>query len=109
MIKAFKDFEVYNLSYTKAMEIFFLTGKFPEEETYSQPSGAKRTSENNFKVQFGALGSAAQTQNWILFAKDSGYITVAESELFNNKLDTIGKMLTKLHQHWKSSLPASSL
>lgn len=126
MIKSFKDLEVYNLSYTMAMEIFFLTRKFPKEEVYSLTSQiirssrsissnivegwAKRTYENKFKVQLvDALGSSAETQNWILFAKDCGYITVEEFELFNNKLDIIGKMLTKLHQNWKSSLPASSL
>lgn len=126
MIKSFKDLEVYNLSYTLAMEIFFLTKKFPKEEVYSLTSQiirssrsissnivegwAKRTYENKFKVQLiDALGSTAETQNWILFAKDCGYITVEEFELFNSKLDTIGKMLTKLHQNWKSSVPASSL
>ena len=108
------------------MEIFFLTKKFPKEEVYSLTSQiirssrsissnivegwAKRTYENKFKVQLiDALGSTAETQNWILFAKDCGYITVEEFELFNSKLDTIGKMLTKLHQNWKSSVPASSL
>lgn len=126
MIKSFKDLEVYNLSYTLAMEIFILTRKFPKEETYSLTSQiirssrsissnivegwAKRTYENKFKLQLvDALGSAAETQNWILFAKDCGYITVEEFELFNNKLDTIDKMLTKLNQNWKSSLPASNL
>ena len=126
MIKSFRDLEVYNLSYTLAMEIFILTRKFPKEETYSLTSQiirssrsissnlvegwAKRTYENKFKLQLvDALGSAAETQNWILFAKDCGYITVEEFELFNNKLDTIGKMLTKLNQNWKSSLPASNL
>jgi four helix bundle protein len=95
MIKSFKDLEVYNLSYTMAMEIFFLTKKFPKEEVYSLTSQiirssrsissnivegwAKRTYENKFKVQLvDALGSSEETQNWILFAKDCGYITVED-------------------------------
>jgi four helix bundle protein len=126
MIKSFKDLEVYNLSYQVAMDIFFLTKKFPKEELYSLTSQivrssrsvssnivegwAKRTYENKFKLQLvDALGSCAETQNWILFAKDCGYITTEEFESFNERLELIGKMLTKLHQNWKSNPPTSNL
>jgi len=126
MIKSFKDLEVYNLSYKVAMDIFFQTRKFPKEELYSLTSQivrssrsissnivegwAKRVYENKFKVHLvDALGSAAETQNWILFAKDCGYITIEEFESFSDRLDQIGRMFTKLHQNWKSNLPASNI
>jgi len=126
MIKSFKDLEVYNLSYQVAMDIFFRSRKFPKEELYSLTSQivrssrsissnivegwAKRVYENKFKLHLvDALGSAAETQNWILFAKDCGYINNEEFVLFNDKIEQIGRMLTKLHQNWKTNLPASKI
>lgn len=104
MIKSFKDLEVYNLSYQVAMDIFSHTRKFPKEELYSLTSQivrssrsissnivegwAKRVYENKFKVHLvDALGSTAETQNWILFAKDCGYLTIDEFQSFNDKLE----------------------
>jgi four helix bundle protein len=126
MIKSFKDLEVYNLSYQVAMDIFFLTRKFPKEELYSLTSQivrssrsissnivegwAKRTYENKFKLQLvDALGSCAETQNWMLFAKDCNYISTEDFQLYYEKLDQIGRMLTKLHQNWKTNPPTSIL
>jgi len=120
MIKSFHDLEVYNLSYGIAMEIFRLTKTFPKEELYSLTSQivrssrsissnivegwAKRIYENKFKVHLiDSLGSTAETANWILFAKDCKYITQDQFNTLNEKLDRIGKMLTKLHQNWKST------
>lgn len=119
MIKSYKDLDVYNLSYQLAMDIFFLTKKFPKEELYSLTSQvvrssrsissnivegwAKRIYPKKFKTQLvDALGSSAETQNWISFSKDCGYISEQQFDEYSSKLDHIGKMLTKLHQNWKS-------
>jgi four helix bundle protein len=124
MIKSYQDLDVYKLSYGIAMEIFGLTRTFPKEELYSLTSQiirssrsissnivegwAKRTYENKFKVHLvDAMGSFAETQNWINFAKDCNYITNQDFDTIKNKLDHTGKMLTKLHQNWKSS-PSSN-
>jgi four helix bundle protein len=124
MIKSYNDLEVYKLSYAIAMEIFFLSKKFPKEELYSLTSQiirssrsisgnivegwAKRTHEKKFKLHLvDALGSAAETQNWISFARDCEYISIEEFQIFNDKLEVIGRMLTKLHQNWKT--PTSNL
>lgn len=107
------------------MDIFELAKAFPREELYSLTSQiirssrsissnivegwAKRTYENKFKVHLvDAMGSCAKTQNWINFAKNCNYITNQDFDTINNKLDQTGKMLTKLHQNWKSS-PSSNL
>jgi len=120
MIKSFHDLEVYNLSYETAMDIFHITSRFPKEEIYSLTSQmvrssrsissnivegwAKRTYENKFKVHLiDSLGSTAETVNWILFAKDCKYMTQEQFDSLTEKLDRIGKMLTKLHQNWKST------
>jgi four helix bundle protein len=121
MIKSYEDLDVYQFSYKVAMEIFELAKEFPKEELYSLTSQiirssrsvssnivegwAKRTYENKFKVHLiDALGSNAETQNWIRFAKDCNYITSDTYHSYYSKLDQIGKMLTKLHQNWKSNI-----
>jgi four helix bundle protein len=119
MIKSYKDLEVFNLSYAMAIEIFQLSKAFPKEETYSLTSQvvrssrsisaniaegwAKRIHEKKFKLHLiDALGSAAETQNWIQFAKDCNYLNEKDYQSLTGKLDQIGKMLTKLHQNWKT-------
>ena len=100
------------------MEIYFLSKRFPKEEMYSLTSQiirssrsissniaegwAKREFENVFKQYLiHSLGSCAETQNWLSFAKDCQYISLEEYGAFNEKLDQIGKMLNKLYQNWK--------
>ncbi len=119
MIKSYKDLDVYNISYEMAMNIFRDSRKFPKEELYSLTSQvvrssrsisanivegwSKRNYENKFKVHLiDALGSAGETQNWIQFAKDCGYIKEEEYLKYEDQLDHIGKMLTKLHQNWET-------
>ena len=119
MIKSYKDLEVYKLSYNMAMSIFQDSRKFPEEELYSLTSQIVRSSrsisanivegwskrhyENKFKVHLiDALGSTGETQNWISFAKDCGYLQQEEFLKYEEQLDHIGKMLTKLHQNWET-------
>ncbi len=116
MIKSFRDLEVYTLSYEVAMELFRTSRKFPKEELYSLTSQLVRSSrsisaniaegwskrfyENKFKLHLiDSLGSTGETQNWISFARDCGYITESEYKLF---LDHVGRMLTKLHQNWQT-------
>jgi four helix bundle protein len=126
MIRSYKDFEVYSLSYSLAMAIFKLTRDFPKEELYSLTSQlvrssrsisanivegwAKRTYPNKFKVHLiDALGSNAETQNWISFAKDCGNLTSDKFQTFNERIEQIGRMMTKLHQNWEAQLPTSNI
>jgi four helix bundle protein len=119
MIKFYKDLDVYNLSYSLAMKIFVLTKDFPKKEIYSLTSQlvrssrsissnivegwAKRIHKKKFKLHLvDALGSTTETQNWIQFAKDCNYIDENKLESLTPKLDQIGRMLTKLHQNWKT-------
>ncbi|MBR07483.1 MAG: hypothetical protein CMP48_07330 [Rickettsiales bacterium] len=119
MIKSYKDLEIYKRSFQIAMDIFWLTREFPKEEMYSLTSQivrssrsisanitegwAKREYESVFKQHLvTSLGSSAETQNWLLFAFECKYIDQPTFEKFDQELDEIGKMLTKLHQNWKS-------
>lgn len=118
MIQSYKDLDVYNLSYALAMDVFVLSKKFPKEELYSLTSQiirssrsissnvvegwAKRVHVKKFKLHLiDALGSTSETQDWISFAKDCGYISNDEFDAYVDRLDRIGKMLFKLHKNWK--------
>jgi len=119
MIRSYKDLEVYNRSYKLAMDIFRMSAKFPREEKYSLTSQiirssrsvsanisegwAKREYENMFKQHLiHSVGSAVETQNWLSFAFDCGYISNNEYKRYHDEIDEISKMLTGLHQRWKS-------
>ena len=117
MIKSYKDLEVWKLSFEVAMDIFELTKRFPKEEVYSLTSQlvrssrsisanitegwAKRSYDGVFKHHLiHALGSTAETTNWLDFAKECDYINESEHQLLVDKIDIIGKMINKLHQNW---------
>lgn len=119
MIKSYRDLEVYKKSYKSAMEIFYLTKKFPKEEIYSLTSQirdssrsvpaniaegwAKRKYENIFKRQLiDALGSAEETQVWLDFALDCRYILKEEHNNLICRYDEIGKMLNGLFDNWET-------
>ena len=119
MIKSYEDLEIYERAYKIAMEVFWKSKKFPQEEKYSLTSQvirssrsissnitegwAKREYENYFKQHLiHALGSNAETQNWIKFAKDCQYLSEDEFKVLVSELDIVGKMLYKLHQNWTS-------
>ncbi|HKK43926.1 MAG TPA: four helix bundle protein [Balneolaceae bacterium] len=119
MIQSYQDLDVYKRSYKLAMDIFWKCQDFPQKERYSLTSQiirssrsisanitegwAKRKYENQFKLHLiHSLGSNAETENWIHFANDCGYLTKKEAEGFINRIEVIGKMLTKLHQNWQT-------
>ena len=119
MIKAVSDLEVFNLSYNFAIDIFKITRSFPKAETYSltdqlirssrsisaniAEGWGKRIYENEFKKHLVyAMGSLEETKIWLLFARDSGYITTEAYEKFNLKLDEIGAKPYKLYENWKT-------
>ncbi len=119
MIRSYKDLEVYKKSYELAMEIFYLTKKFPKEEMYSLISQirdssrsvpaniaegwAKRKYENIFKKQLiDAVGSAEETQVWLDFALDCKYILKEEHSNLTFRYKEVGKMLNGLLDNWKT-------
>jgi len=119
MIQSYKDLEVYKRSFKLAMDIFWVTRKFPKEEIYSltsqlTPSSqsvsaniskgwAKRKYESVFKQHLiHSLGSCSETENWLLFAFECNYIDKNIFQTLKKEVDEIGKMLNKLHQNWTS-------
>ena len=119
MIQSYKDLEVYKRSFKMAMDIFWLSRKFPKEEVYSLTSQitrssrsvslnivegwAKRQYENVFKQHLiHALGSNSETESSLLFAMECKYIDQNTFDKYANEIDQIGKMINKLHQNWTS-------
>ena len=119
VIKSYLDLEVYKEAYKAAMEIFWLTRKFPKEEIYSLTSQivrssrsipanisegwGKRSYENVFKQHLThALGSCFETNTWLRFAGDCSYLEESEYQKFFQVYELIGKKLNRLHQKWKT-------
>lgn len=119
MIKSYKDLKVHQEAFALAMEIFWITRKFPKEEIYSLTSQivrssrsvsanitegwAKRTYDSVFKQQLiTALGSNAETDDWLNNALECKYISISDFKNLIAKNNSVGKMLTQLHKNWKS-------
>ncbi|AUC80535.1 diversity-generating retroelement protein bAvd family protein [Nonlabens sp. MB-3u-79] len=119
MIQSYKDLEVHKMSFALAMEIFWVTRKFPKEEVYSLTSQivrssrsvsanisegwAKRVYEGVFKQHLiHSLGSNSETEDWLNYASECGCLTKASHNELIEKNNSVGRMLTKLHQNWKS-------
>lgn len=116
-IKTFADLDVYNLSYTFAMDIFIVTKKFPSEEKYSLTDQIRRSSRSvavNIAEGWGkriypasfkrhlvdSNGSLEETKSWLQFSKDCTYITEEIYLPMTTKAESIGAKIWTLHNNW---------
>lgn len=116
-IRSYRDLEVYRLAYASAMDIFRATKTMPQEERFSLSDQIRRSSrsvcanisegwaqrryENKFKNRLNdAEGSATETQTWLDFAKDCGYIKPEFHVDMAAKYDRIAAMLYRLTENW---------
>jgi four helix bundle protein len=91
------DLKVFQHSYNTSMTIFRLSESFPKSETYSLTDQIRRSSRSvaanvaeawrkrRYKAAFiskmsDAETEAAETQVWLRFAKDCGYLEGSESD-----------------------------
>jgi four helix bundle protein len=119
MIQSYKDLKVYQLSYKLAMQVFWLTKKFPKEELYALTSQiressrsipgnlaegwSKRHYENIFKRHIiDSTGSCDETKVWLDFSLDCGYIQKSEHEDLIQHYQEVGKMLHGLFENWQT-------
>ena len=118
-IKSYKDLKVYSLSYSLAMEVFYISANFPKEEMYSLSSQirnssrsvssniaegwAKRRYKNIFKRHLvDAIGSACETIVWLNFALDCKYINSDIYSKLSENYNEVGKMLNGLLENWQT-------
>ncbi|MEM8586131.1 MAG: four helix bundle protein [Bacteroidota bacterium] len=117
-----RELEVYKMSYRASMEIFALSKSFPKEERYSLVDQIRRSSravsgiiaeafrKRRYPKSFisklnESEGEAAETQTWIDFARDSGYIDSDIAKRLDTEYDRIiGKLVVMQRQANKWSV-----
>ena len=109
-IKSPKDLIVYQKAYVLSMEIFAVSKGFPAEEKYSltdqirrssrsvctnlREAWAKRRYEAHFVSKLtDADGENGETETWLDFAHDGGYLTKGDQAIFTEKCHEVGAML----------------
>ena len=106
-----KDLKVYEMSFRFAMEIFFITRKFPLSERFGLTSQIVRSSRSvcsniaegyrkrKYPQHFISKLTDSdmentETQVWIQFALQCGYISSEVASDLESKADQIGRLLS---------------
>ena len=106
----YRDLKVYQLSYDLAMQVFTMTKKFPAEEKYSLVDQIRRSSRSipgniaeawkkrMYQKMFvskviDACGEAGETEVWLDFSKDTGYLTQQEYKNLFFGYENVNRML----------------
>ncbi len=107
-VESHEDLEVYRLAFKAACRIFELTKRFPREESYSLTDQIRKSSRSvcsctaegwrrrRYEAAFlnkpnEAEGEAAETQVWLAFALECGYITKeGKSSLTSSTITSFG-------------------
>jgi four helix bundle protein len=110
MLQGHKDLKVYQLAYKLAMEIFNESKTFPIEERYSLTDQIRRSSRSvatniaeafrkrRYRNMFvnklsDSDAEATETQVWLDFSLDCGYLSRESYEKLVKRYEEIGKML----------------
>lgn len=108
--KTVKDTRVFKLSFELAMDIFYLSKKFPKEETYSLTDQIRRSSRSVsiclleawrkkiYPAHFIAKVSDSDMENyetsgWLDFALACQYIDATTHQTLISRNEEIGKLL----------------
>lgn len=109
-LRGHRDLRVFQLAYQVAMEIFRVSKSFPADERYSLTDQIRRSSrsvaaniaEGFRKRRYEAVfvnklsdsdAEATETQVWLDFARDCGYIDTQLRDALTAKLEEVGRML----------------
>jgi four helix bundle protein len=110
------ELEVYKKAFDAAMEIFAASKAFPKEETYSLTDQIRRSSRSvcanlaeawrkrRYVAAFvaklsDAESEAAETQVWLQFAVESGYLNRDRAATFYSTYDEVIRMLVAMIHH----------
>lgn len=110
----YKDLKVWIKSHEITLKIYHLTKGFPKEEIYSLTSQIRRCSSSipaniaegcgkSTNKDFGrylsiALGSANETEYFLLLSKDLGYLEMGDHQQLEKSINEIKAMLISLIQ-----------
>ena len=109
-IKSAKDLKVYKKAYALAMEIFNISKRWPAEEKYSLTDQIRRSSRSvcsnlreawakrRYEAHFiskltDADGENSETDTWLDFAKDCGYLSEEHHRYLVEECQAVGAML----------------
>jgi len=109
--RGYRDLKVYRMAYQLALDIHQVTKTFPKEEKYSLVDQIRRSSRSipanlaeawkkrRYQKMFiskiiDAAGEAGETEVWLDFSRDFGYLDEDKYEEFMNKYDEVNKMLS---------------
>ena len=112
-IESAKDLRVYKKAYALAMEIFEISKEFPNEERYALTDQIRRSSRSvcaNLREAWAKRRYLAhftnkltdcdrensETDTWLDFAKDCGYLTAEQHKKLAGECSYIGSMLGKM-------------
>lgn len=110
ILKSAKDLEVYQKAYRLALDIFEANRRWPAEERYSLTDQIRRSSRSTcanireawakrrYKAHFvskltDADGENSETDTWLDFAKDCGYLSPENHSRLTEECRQIGSML----------------
>jgi four helix bundle protein len=110
IIRSAKDLDVYKMAYGLSMEIFSLSKGWPNDERYSltdqirrssrsvcanlREAWAKRRYEAHFLSKLTDCdGECGETDTWLDYAKDCGYISTEVHASLTSECRAIGAML----------------
>ena len=116
VIRSHKELEVYQLGFAASMRIFELTKRFPMDERFSLTDQIRRSSrsvcsnlteawrkrryEGSFLVKLSdSEAEAAETQTWLEFAVECGYLEAeAARELYQEYDRILGKLVNMINR-----------
>lgn len=116
VIRSHRDLNVYKKAFAVAMEIYRLTKSFPKEELYSLTDQIRRSSRSvcaNISEAFRRRKypksfcsklnesecESAETQNWLDFALESGYLKKETHERIDKEYENIIGMLVNMQRN----------
>ena len=108
--RGYRDLNVYSVAYQIALEIHEVTKRYPKEERYSLIDQIRRSSRSvpanlaeawkkrRYKKAFiskliDCAGEAGETEVWLDFSRDFGYIEEAQYQHLIQKYDEVNRML----------------
>ena len=115
-IRTHRDLESYRKAFNAAMQIFELSKGFPREETYSLTDQIRRSSRSvcanlaeawrkrRYEKAFvsklsDAESEAAETQVWLEFAVQCGYVPREEAKAVYESYNEILKLVVSMINH----------
>ena len=114
-IRSHNELQVYQLAFQNAMTIFEVTKHFPIEERYSLTDQIRRSSRSvcsniaeawrkrRYQAAFvsklnDAEAEAAETQTWIDFSVNCGYLRAEPGNEISRQYDqVVGKLVNMIH------------